>query len=101
LYTKILCEKAKINQITEGTLFDGATKRNVVGYYEKYKLVSSHICRRSFATNLFGKVPNHVIQAVGGWASEQMMLHYIKKTNTEHAEVLKDYWHKQQLITKP
>ena len=94
-YIKTVCEKAEINESTLGLLFDGKTKRNKLDYYEKYKLVSSHICRRSFATNLFGKVPNYVIQAVGGWATEKMMLHYIKKSNREQAEELKKYWDKQ------
>lgn len=91
---KQICKKAKITEITQGLLFDAKTKRNKLGNYEKYELVSSHICRRSFATNLFGKVPNHVIQAVGGWATEQMMLHYIKKSSREKAEELKKYWDK-------
>jgi integrase len=89
---KDVCQNAKINEITKGLLFDATTKRNKLDYYEKYKLVSSHICRRSFATNLFGKVPNYVIQAVGGWSTEKMMLHYIKKSNREQAEELKKYW---------
>jgi integrase len=89
---KKICEKAKITEITQGYVFDTVTKRNKLDNYKKYELVSSHICRRSFATNLFGKVPNHVIQAVGGWATEQMMLHYIKKSSREKAEELKKYW---------
>jgi integrase len=92
---KKICEKAKITEITQGYVFDTATKRNKLDNYKKHELVSSHICRRSFATNLFGKVPNHVIQAVGGWATEQMMLHYIKKSSREKADELKKYWDKQ------
>jgi site-specific recombinase XerD len=91
---KNICQQAKINENTLGLLFDAKTKRNKLDYYPKYKLVSSHICRRSFATNLFGKVPNYVIQAVGGWSTERMMLHYIKKSNREQAEELKKYWDK-------
>lgn len=92
---KDVCQDAEIKEITKGLLFDAITKRNKLDYYEKYKLVSSHICRRSFATNLFGKVPNYVIQAVGGWSTEKMMLHYIKKTNKEQAQELKQYWETQ------
>lgn len=92
---KDICRDAGINEITKGLLFDAKTKRNKLDYYEKYKLVSSHICRRSFATNLFGKVPNYVIQAVGGWSTEKMMLHYIKKSNREQAQELKKYWDNQ------
>lgn len=92
---KIVCQDAKINEKCVGYLFDAKAKRNKLGEHEKYLLVSSHICRRSFATNLFGKVPNYVIQAVGGWSTEIMMLHYIKKSNREQAEELKKYWDKQ------
>lgn len=91
---KQICKKAKITEITQGYVFDTVTKRNKLDNYKKYELVSSHICRRSFATNLFGKVPNYVIQAVGGWSTEKMMLHYIKKSNREQAEELKKYWDK-------
>lgn len=92
---KTVCQDAKINEKCVGYLFDAKAKRNKLGQHEKYLLVSSHICRRSFATNLFGKVPNYVIQAVGGWSTETMMLHYIKKSNREQAEELKKYWDKQ------
>lgn len=92
---KIICEKAEINEISKGYVFDTVTKRNKLDYYKKHELVSSHICRRSFATNLFGKVPNHVIQSVGGWSTEKMMLHYIKKSSREKAEELKKYWEEQ------
>jgi len=94
-HIKKICEKAEITAITQGYLFGTDAKRNKLDYYKKYELVSSHICRRSFATNLFGKVPNYVIQAVGGWRTEQMMLHYIKKSNREQAEELKKYWDNQ------
>ena len=41
------------------------------------------------------KVTTAVIQAVGGWSTEKMMLHYIKKTNKEQAQELKQYWETQ------
>lgn len=67
-------------------------KRKEIGVFEKYLLVTSHICRRSFATNLFGKIPNNDLMKLGGWASEAMMLHYIKSTNKESADKAKAYW---------
>lgn len=89
---KILCMYAGINEVMKGDKIDKVTNRNKRALYKKYELISSHTCRRSFATNLFGNVPNHIIQSVGGWSSEKMMLHYIKKTNKEYAKVLKDTW---------
>lgn len=67
-------------------------KRKEIAIYKKYMLITSHICRRSFATNLFGKISNSVIMAIAGWKSEQQMLDYVKLTNLENAKVLKEYW---------
>ena len=67
-------------------------KRKVVDLYPKHELVTSHICRRSFATNIYGKVGNRTLMAVCGWKSEEQMLDYLKKTNREHAEILKKVW---------
>jgi len=70
-------------------------KRKVVKLYPKHELVTSHICRRSFATNNYGTVPNNTLMAICGWATEEMMMKYIKKTNKEHAETLKKVWDKK------
>jgi integrase len=67
-------------------------KRKVVDLYPKHELITSHICRRSFATNVYGTVSNRTLMAICGWASEEQMLDYIKKTNREHAETLKKVW---------
>ncbi|TDD77166.1 integrase [Flavobacterium caseinilyticum] len=67
-------------------------KRKVVSLYPKHELITSHICRRSFATNIYGTVSNSTLMAICGWKSEEQMLDYIKKTNREHAESLKKVW---------
>jgi integrase len=67
-------------------------KRKVVDLYPKHELVTSHICRRSFATNIYGKVGNRTLMSICGWKSEEQMLDYLKKTNREHAEILKKVW---------
>jgi integrase len=79
---------AKIDPVTK-------IKRKVVDLYPKHELITSHICRRSFATNNFGTVSNSTLMAICGWKSEEQMLDYIKKTNREHAEVLKKVWDKK------
>jgi integrase len=71
-------------------------KRKVVDRYKKYELVTSHICRRSFCTNLFGKVSNKVIMDIAGWASEEQMTEYNKSTNMESAIALQKHWEKQK-----
>lgn len=93
---KIICMLAKIDQEIKGgkIVVDEKTKvkRKVYGTYKKYDLISSHVCRRSFATNLFGHISNRDLMNLAGWAKEDMMLHYIKKTKTESADQLKSYW---------
>jgi integrase len=89
---KTICALCDIDEIIKGKLFDTETKRNKIDFYPKHKLVSSHICRKSFATNLYGEVGNNVIQAIGGWSTEGMMLNYIKRTTRESADVLKQHW---------
>lgn len=95
-HIKTICKKLKFNQLMMGgvSTVDEKTgiKRKVVKLYEKHELVTSHICRRSFATNNYGSVPNSTLMAICGWASEEQMLDYIKKTNREHAETLKKVW---------
>ena len=66
--------------------------RKVEGVFPKWELMTSHICRRSFATNLYGEIPTPVIMAITGHSTEQQNLTYIKKTNAENAEVLRNFY---------
>jgi len=70
-------------------------KRKLIDTYKKHELVTSHICRRSFCTNLFGKVDDAVIMAVAGWKSKDQMYAYNKTTNMESAIALKKHWENQ------
>jgi len=76
---KKVCELSKINTIIKGTLFDEDTKRNVERDYEKYKLITSHTCRRSFAMNNYGKTPTHLLKQITGHTTEAIFLSYIGK----------------------
>jgi hypothetical protein len=51
--------------------------------YIKYELITSHSCRRSFVSNHIGKLPNSELVSVGGWSTEEMMLHYDNSTSKE------------------
>lgn len=92
---KKVCEIAGINEIMKGRIYDKNKKRKVAGFFEKYKLVTSHIGRRSFATNLFGEIELHIISAILGHSTTKQTLEYIKRGNKEHAKKLKEYWDKQ------
>lgn len=92
---KKICRMAGMDNIMRGRLYDGKKKRGIVGDYPKYKLISSHFCRRSFTTNLYGKIPDRDLAYLGGWANMEMMLHYVKKTKVQAAENLKKHWEKK------
>lgn len=96
LHIKAIAKILKFNQEMMGGVatVDSKTKikRKVVKLYKKHELVTSHICRRSFATNNYGTVANSTLMSICGWASEEQMLDYIKKTNREHAEAMKKVW---------
>lgn len=94
-----IVEGAKINKIIIKEKTDSTPEvsihRKENGYFQKWELVSSHICRRSFATGLYGKLPNKVIMAITGHATETQFLKYIKTTKDEFAEILGNYWNNE------
>ena len=104
-YVKEVCQEVGINEVVEGakmkkiiikekteTTPEVAIHRKETGDYKKWELISSHTCRRSFATNLYGKLPNKTIMAITGHATETQFLSYIKITNSEFADILGAHW---------
>lgn len=98
-YVKEVCKAVGITEPTEGAKINPETHRKESGIYPKYELVSSHTCRRSFASNLYGKLPNLTIMAVTGHQTETVFLKYIKMTKQEHAQTLSKYWRNAQAET--
>lgn len=93
-YIKLVCEKANIDEEVSGREkkeSKGATKKITA---PKYKLVSSHACRRSFATNYYGKIPTPILIQITGHATEKMFLKYIGKTSYDYAFQMLDYFDK-------
>jgi hypothetical protein len=70
---------SKKEQISEGKY------RKVTGNFKKFELVSSHIGRRSFATNFYGTMPTTMIKNITGHKTEAMLLTYIGKSNKDLA----------------
>lgn len=91
-HIKKVCEAAEISQPTNGTLFDHKTKTKITKDYPKHKLVSSHIGRRSFATNNYGKIPTSFLMYITGHTTEAMFLTYIGKSNKDIAMELTNYF---------
>ncbi|RTY89633.1 phage integrase SAM-like domain-containing protein [Flavobacterium sp. GT3R68] len=96
LYVKDLCEAAGIDETILGSIKDPKTNRKVKGYYPKYKLISSHTCRRSFVSNHYGKLPDKTIMAITSHRSNSQFLKYVKTTLKEQANKLEEYWSKKE-----
>lgn len=91
-YIKKVCKEAGIIEMINGTKFDSETKKKVTKSYEKWELVSSHIGRRSFATNKYGTIPTSFLKYITGHSTEAMFLTYIGKSNKDIAMELTEYF---------
>ncbi len=97
-YVKEVCQEVGLDEMVEGKLMNPVTNRKEDGTFPKYKLISSHTCRRSFASNLYGKLNTQTIMAITGHTTEKSFIKYIKITPKEHAETLARYWEGQRQI---
>jgi integrase len=96
-YIKKVCEIAEINEVVKGskkseTAEDSGIYRKESNDFKKWELVTSHIGRRSFATNFYGKIPTTYLIYVTGHSTEQMFLTYIGKSNKDLALELTNYF---------
>jgi site-specific recombinase XerD len=92
-HIKTICQVCKIDNVIHGKLFDKDLKRKKIGYFEKYKLISSHVCRRSFATLNYNKVSKEVLNAICGWSKNSNQLeNYNKTSKLEYAEIMQNQW---------
>ncbi len=58
----------------------------------KWEAVTSHIGRRSFASNFYGKIPTPLLMEATGHCSEQMFQRYISSADTERTICLSRYF---------
>lgn len=96
-YIKKVCEIAEIDDVVSGskkseTEEESGIYRKEAGTFKKWELVTSHIGRRSFATNFYGKIPTTYLIYVTGHSTEQMFLTYIGKSNKDLAMELTNYF---------
>ena len=96
-HIKKVCEIAEINEEVPGSKKseieeDSGVYRKEAGTFKKFELVTSHIGRRSFATNFYGKIPTTYLIYVTGHSTEQMFLTYIGKSNKDLALELTNYF---------
>lgn len=96
-YIKKVCEIAELNQSIRGSKItetepDSGIFRKETKNFKKWELVTSHIGRRSFATNFYGKIPTTYLIYVTGHSTEAMFLNYIGKSNKDLAMEITNYF---------
>jgi len=82
---KVVAKMAGLTELIKGAKINKSTLRKEEGEFPKWELVTSHIGRRSFASNNYGKLPTPLIMYATGHSTEQMLLKYIGKTNDTKA----------------
>lgn len=93
-HIKKVCEIAKINQMTEGKIFDAETRRKEFKSYEKYKLITTHSFRRSFCTNYYKKIPTPILMGISGHSKESIFRIYINapEDTDENADLFMKFY---------
>lgn len=66
--------------------------RSAIDLIPKWEAVTSHIGRRSFASNFYGKIPTPLLMEATGHSTEQMFKRYINNANTERTRSLGIYF---------
>ena len=91
-HLRTVAKKANITRLDFGKKYDETTKRFVYGQYPLCEIISSHVCRRSFATHNYIKVPTPIIMAVTGHKTEKEFLNYIGKDFNDQSKEILQYW---------
>lgn len=96
-YIKTVCEVAELTQKITGSKHletepESGIYRKETGLYRKCDLITSHVGRRSFATNFYGKIPTTYLMNVTGHSTEVMFLNYIGKSNKDLAMEMTNYF---------
>lgn len=94
---KKVCELAGINDKVKGSILKEVKKgvwRKVTDVYFKYELISSHIGRKSFASNFYGLIPTTLIMQVTAHGEERSLLEYIGKKDNTNNELIQEYYNK-------
>lgn len=93
-YIKEVCCIAGINAIVKGKMRIDNKRTLTIGSYQKWQVMSSHVCRRSFATNFYGKMPTSVLMGITAHGTETMFLNYIGKTTHDNAHQFMEHFSK-------
>ena len=93
-YLKDVCKAEKVKSLKSLVSITKTKGGGIVTEtVPKWKLVSTHTARRSFATNEYlAGTPSLTIMAITGHKTEKSFLKYIKVTPDQHAKILQGIW---------
>lgn len=98
-YIKDIARIAGIKENVIVTSDRGGNRKDEV--IPKYKLISAHTARRSFATNLYMQgLPSVFLMKLTGHKTDQEFMKYIKVDEISSAKKLREFWGKQFGITQ-
>jgi len=94
---KVVCKDAGIIEKIKGskkmeTQPESGIYRKEEGFFEKWELIASHVGRRSFASNFYGKIPTNYLIYITGHSTEAMFLNYIGKSSKDLALEITNYF---------
>lgn len=93
-YIKDICEIAGINEMITAKIKVASKKPMELKTLEKFNFITSHVCRRSFATNFYGRIPTPILMNITAHGSERVFLAYIGKTTYDNAFQMVEYFSK-------
>jgi len=82
-YIKEVCKLTGLDTLIKGYKHNALTNRKELGIYHKHELISTHIGRRSFATNNFGIISTAILCKITGHTTEKSFLKYINKEDND------------------
>ncbi len=100
-YLRTITKQANLDRLEFGKKWNEETKRFDYGNYPLYEIISSHVCRRSFATHNYAKIPTPIIMAVTGHKTEKEFLNYIGKDYNDLSREMLTYWKKEKETAEP
>jgi integrase len=93
-HLKEICQEAQLNTPTQGLERVKGQKVSIKGIFPKHQIISSHVCRRSFASNFYGRIPTPILMNITAHSTEEMFLAYIGKTTYDNAYQMLQYFSK-------
>ncbi|MCP1252403.1 site-specific integrase [Elizabethkingia sp. S0634] len=91
-HIKLIVKIAGINHTLSARKRVGHRTKSFI--MEKWETITSHIGRRSFATNFYGKIPTPLLLHATGHSTEQVFLKYINDFDNAKIEYLSDHFDK-------